>query len=68
MVASAIVLIVEITRYAIARTKANRQQGQSWSDSLADGAKPVTGSVWHDAIILAALLFGALGAFIYFAP
>lgn len=68
MVASALALIVEIARYAIARTKANRQQGQSWSDSLADGAKPLTGSIWHDAIIFAALFVGALGAFFYFAP
>lgn len=35
-----------------------RSQGKSWRDVLADGTKPLTGSIWLDAALFIAVLAG----------
>lgn len=53
---------VSCIAYVVRRTKAQKNEGKPWPEILADGAKPMTGSVWVDAAIVAFLFFGTFAA------
>jgi hypothetical protein len=68
MVVSALTLVVQGVVYVRRRIREQRTEGKTWSETMSDGHKPTTGSVWWDGVVLAALFVGAVGASLYFAP
>lgn len=53
-----IVLLVACIWFLARRTIAQRRNGKSWNDALADGVKLVTGNVWLDGALFAVVLLG----------
>lgn len=66
VLASAIAVIVSSTRYVVSRFSAERKQGKSVSDAFADGVKPLTGSVWSDALLFLAVIVGGVAVISYY--
>jgi len=52
--------------YVFARIFTQRREGKSWSQVWADGEKPMTGSVWLDAIVFFFILVLICAAVVLF--
>lgn len=65
LVVNAIAIIVTGMRYLAHRTRAARQAGKSWGETMADDTKLATGSVWLDGAIFALLPLGPIDVFVY---
>lgn len=61
----AVTIMAQCTIYVIQQIRKGRRSGASWEQTLRDGGKPITGSVWADAAIFAGVFFGGLGAIVY---
>jgi hypothetical protein len=64
-VAFALVVAAGGAAYVLRRIKEQKKEGKSVDAIMADGAKPMTGSVWLDGAIVAVLVFGTLFAIMY---
>ena len=62
---SAVAVCVGGVAYVVRRIKAQRKEGRPMPVILADGAKPMTGSVWLDGAIVAGLFLGTFAAIAY---
>lgn len=47
--------------YVVTRIVTQRKEGKSWSEVWADGAKPITGSIWLDGAVFLAILLAVMG-------
>ena len=51
LVTSVVSPVLGMIVYVFTRVFTQRREGKSWSQVFADGEKPITGSIWLDAVL-----------------